>query len=356
MIRRLAATLAAVALAAGAATAADPPGAKLSAAGHVVTADGAPVAGATVHLRQWPALEPWLRPADPTREVLATATTDEQGRFAFRGVASGYAPDSSTGIDFFLWDVVVVAKGFGLAFKPLTLRNRRGPMVLALRPEAPLRGRVVDGAGKPLAGVRLWAEELWPFGTPSLVSVSLGGYYERHPDLLTLERSALRPGATTDDRGRFVLAGLPADTWVRLRVEDERFGLRFVSAPTTEPSPGDAPNWPGEEVRPATPGGEVTLTLRPGCRLRGRVVREDDGKPVAAARVRISVAGLYWSPEPAVTDADGRFRIGPLPAGKGRLYVESPADGDCLSVAVGQEVPANRPEVECRVRCRAARW
>lgn len=60
----------------------------------------------------------------------------------------------------------------------------------------------------------------------------------------------------------------------------------------------------------------VNFTLDPGGSLSGRVLTADSGQPVAAVDIDVFQAGtLLWLDQGAKTGADGRFALGPLPAG-----------------------------------------
>src|SRR5262245_2064858 len=71
-------------LAAGAARGDEPAAPpKLSVTGTVVDAGGKPVVGATVYLREWPSVRIDRKLVKTEKEILATATTDSRGAFAF---------------------------------------------------------------------------------------------------------------------------------------------------------------------------------------------------------------------------------------------------------------------------------
>ena len=79
-------------------------------------------------------------------------------------------------------------------------------------------------------------------------------------------------------------------------------------------------------------GGVVTERHRHG----GRIVRAD-GSPVADAWVNLPDAGAW-----AATDADGRFRLGAVPAGTHRLVARTPA-GEQLAETIS--VPGSHSDL-----------
>jgi TonB dependent receptor/Carboxypeptidase regulatory-like domain/TonB-dependent Receptor Plug Domain len=76
--------------------------------------------------------------------------------------------------------------------------------------------------------------------------------------------------------------------------------------------------------------------------VRGRVLRAQDGEPIAAARVQLRPLGASdWS------NADGRFAIGPVPEGDYSLHVEAAGFED--AVLSGLAVAAEMGEAEVRL-------
>lgn len=105
---------------------------------------------------------------------------------------------------------------------------------------------------------------------------------------------------------------------------------RIESAPQPGPR-APRPGVPSTGPRDGPPGGvegEATGTAR----ISGRVVRGDNGAPLRGAAVRLYGEGLD-EPRSATTDADGRYEIGDLPAG--RFFV-SAMKGGYVSIAHGQ--------------------
>src|SRR5206468_1779820 len=122
--------------------------------------------------------------------------------------------------------LVARADGFGPAWTPLE-RARDGEMTLRLVPDdVPLRGRVLDLEGRPVAGARV---------TVDRVATALGGdlaaYLKTVADgtddgngrLLDAHWSGAFPGrpasVRTDAEGRFALAGFGRDRLVELMAE-----------------------------------------------------------------------------------------------------------------------------------------
>lgn len=150
---------------------------------------------------------------------------------------------------------------------------------IALARSIPVEGIVRDASGKPVAGALVYVTAAPPFGD-------------------RLRREVL----TTDENGRFKVAGLPADDGFTLHAYTE-----------TAVSDG------GWLVVPNKQQGDVELQVKPelGFRLRGRVV-DERGQPMADIPVRLMWGRGYFSRHsemsgvssplpPVVTGADGRF-------------------------------------------------
>ena len=158
-------------------------------------------------------------------------------------------------------------------------------------------GRVVDDAGRPLAG---WRVEV---GTREEVD-----YFPR--------------AASTDAEGRFVLRDCP----------DVLFTVAAYS-PQDEGHDSRAAGAYLDEVRPG--GGEVLLEVpksnRPGAFLTGKLV-DERGSPVEGVRIVVRSPTKPWNNQADPSPETGSFRIGPFPAGEyelglvrgGRPYMELP--------------------------------
>jgi hypothetical protein len=164
-------------------------------------------------------------------------------------------------------------------------RDENAPITFLLGPAAPISGQVVDEAGRPVAGAKV--ETL---SNPAEIRSGLEDRWSwSGPD------------------GRFVLRRLPAGRMHRLVAVKEGF------APARQLGDSTAP---------------VRLTLRRGALAAGRVVNEL-GRPVAGAELALVPAeeDLVHGPQidfSAVSDAEGRFRIPNVSAGRFDLRASRP--------------------------------
>ncbi|PRP93699.1 carboxypeptidase regulatory-like domain-containing protein [Enhygromyxa salina] len=165
--------------------------------------------------------------------------------------------------------------------------------------QAAITGRIIDGAGQPLAGVEV-----------RTMPTRIGG---RDPSL------ARAPTAVSDAEGRFVLAPLDDLTYV--------VGAQLSARPWVQSGA-------------VKPGDEVELRLEDGLEIAGRLV-DQHGDPVVAGSVsllrvygplrRSRVANL------SVFDPGGAFSFGGL--GPGHYELEAIAQGRARSKPVKVKLP-----------------
>jgi protocatechuate 3,4-dioxygenase beta subunit len=168
------------------------------------------------------------------------------------------------------------------------------PRRIVLTPAPPLAhvsGRVLDEAGRPVAGARVATEN--PEGREVRATWDL--CEKRRP-----------VSGTTDAQGRFTF-DLP-------RKDD--FGL-WTEAPGY--LPGAREKIPMERA-----GGGIEIVLRRGATVAGRVLAQD-GLPVPGARVYSPQDGK--TPQ-TVTDAQGRYQLDGIEPGGRELWAEHPERGE----------------------------
>jgi len=299
-------------------TPAEPPPALLTAFGKVVDPAGKPVAGATVHLREW---STYRISQDPYNEnlndILATTQTDAEGAFQFKNVPARALHDEW--LSQIPWDVVVVAKPYAIAWRHLDAAQQSKPLKIALAPEAKITGQVKDKQGRPIQNAEVRAISI-----SSLTSESHPPFTD--PETLDLAFSRLAPIAKTDADGKVTVAGLPRELLFTFVVTHDDFRREIVRVATTDqpqadidvPSRGIEGKMPSMEPAKVY-AGAFSIALRPPLpRIVGRVLAADSKKPLAQTRVDL-YGGLG-----TMTDEDGRFTIREIPDQPCRLFVSAP--------------------------------
>lgn len=210
--------------------------------------------------------------------------TDGEGRFALQHLFAGEV------------QIYCRAQGMTTVDLDVDLSQRRelewNPV---LERQAEIRGRVVDASGQPLVGWRVHLET-----EPSTASASA----RVRPQTLETQ---------SEGDGRFTL----------LRVFPGSYRLWAVP-PDAEGAAASAEWGPTRAV-----SGETDVLIRTGWEpdagafAVGRLV-DRDGVAVSAARIELRPPRHRWTEGPGTSvDADGAFRIGPLPSGEFELVVSS---------------------------------
>jgi RNA polymerase sigma factor (sigma-70 family) len=224
------------------------------------------------------------------------------------------------------------APGHGMDFAS----PRTDGVTLRLPAEQPIRGRVIDPQGKPLAGLRVtvdgltaydgdsfdkhmkrWVDEFYAHGIPPGGDRSMW-YRSNEPGHRERESPV---HATTDADGKFELTGVGAGQQVGLTVRGLGVALTHISVMNRtgfDPKPYLAS---ANEAAALTPGrqGRFVLLFGPEPQIiverekviHGTVTARDTGKPLAgvpvAAVIRVQLG--YPATYEAVTDAAGRYEI-----------------------------------------------
>jgi RNA polymerase sigma factor (sigma-70 family) len=293
--------------------------------GRVLDPDGKPVAGAKLYLAKPTGLA-WKGQAPSLQ-----ATSGPDGRFRF--AASRSALDLKGVAEKMQWPAQVMAVAEGLGCDWAKVGPAGEELTLRLVQDVPIRGRIIDLDGKPVAGARVTVIRLWaPRGDDlgdSLEAVRKG---ERWPASANDWEGPL-PGPlavlTTGADGRFRLAGVGRERLVQLHVEGPAIASAWLGTVMTRAA--EKVVGPGMYVYGAS-FDHVAASSRP---VRGVVRDKETGKPLAGASVEGGSKG--GSDGKAVTDKEGRYvLLGLAKAPRYELTVK-PADGLHFQRRVGLE-------------------
>jgi protocatechuate 3,4-dioxygenase beta subunit len=277
----------------------------------------------------WNSSDTWLEESisQDISGLPAEVTTDADGRFTLRGMGRERVVDFRLeGPRLESTEISVMSRNEGAVTVPLEKESPRlGTYVLynatfthSAAPSQRVEGVVRDvDSGEPIAGVTLYCEKR--------AGRDIHGRYA--------------PEIKTDERGRYVLNGLPKGADNEIAVV---------------PPPG-APYAPQNLVIDTSRGLEtqtVDVDLKATALIAGRVTDEATGEPVAKARVEYfaAIANENLDAYPGfrdaddittTTDADGRYEIVGLP-GRGFLAIRAAGD----EFAAGQMIDIDQNDYD----------
>ena len=282
--------------------------------GRVLDPDGKPAAGAKV----WH-VTPWVE----AREI---ARTDADGNFRLPAYLKDR--DKLTESE---WVIRIVATHdrFGLAFP---VAQKGDVLTLQLvKDDVPVRGRVLDLQGKPVAGVKLTPQRVQASADEKLDAwLAKLKAADDQVNLLTdgqLRRKVaparfLAP-VTTDAEGRFTLNGVGRERLVEFRVEgptiatsEIRVMTRAISDIRMEYDPGNVKL--GYRMYY---GANFDFAAEPTQPFEGVVTDRETGKPIPKAIVRSTFPLRIET----VADAHGRYTHRGLGPGEHQLVAAPPA-------------------------------
>ena len=244
--------------------------------GKVIDAEGRPLAGATVTFHQ---MTTGKIASTYDVELLKEATTKADGAFSF-GVAESTVYRQG----------VIIAQKEGLAIGWAYWRMHADQHHdIALGQPKQLTGVVIDESDNPLADATVF------------IAAGTTGDKQHLPG--PVSRQLLR--TSTDAAGRFTFAGLPADATFE-------FGLEKTAYATMTST--DEYRAMGDALQFAPGQGDIRLVMPVEAKIEGTVVEKGSGRPVAGVAIMVEGSRMrgYFQPEPAVSDAEGTFRIDSL--------------------------------------------
>jgi RNA polymerase sigma factor (sigma-70 family) len=306
--------------------------------GRVLDPDGKPVAGAEVLIRHFtPSGWSWTRPEMGRRGQRGrVATSAADGRFHFD--LDKESSDWPWG-DEPAWhqaQIAAVAPGLALAWADAGSLLKGDEAILRLvRDDVPVRGRVLDAQGRPVAGstVRIRQIAALANGVDPDAMLALGElesdqtaawYGDVSEAPLPGAQNTLRTGAD----GRFEIRGIGRD---RIGALDFRGPMHadgtlyvMARASTAQPKPRPRPAgreremlFHGSPPKPLLVGAIFDYIVGPAKPITGVIRSKATGKPLAGIKV-VGQEGATWTSVVTRTDEAGRFRLAGLP--KGEVY------------------------------------
>ncbi len=307
----------------------------LTFSGRVLDPEGKPFSGAKLHLLA----HPWAKP-----EPVHLQTTSADGGTFRLTVAPGDARRLADDASWMPTAVVATAEGYGPAVSLHAASEAAADLALRLvKDDVPVRGRILNLEGKPLAGVTVHVAGLSvPANgdlTPWLKAIEANpkdGYAvegEHLERLDFLEGTGLYPAVVTDAEGHFEIKGVGRERVAHLVLEGPTIARDRISVYTRPGKPIHATKFARnpEGSRLHYYGAAFEHLAAPGRPIVGVVRDKDTGKPLAGVTIQSDkFAGTNVSGDGSVrtvTDAGGRYRLVGMPKAKGNVIKAAPAPG-----------------------------
>jgi RNA polymerase sigma factor (sigma-70 family) len=291
--------------------------------GRVLDPDGKPVRGAKL-------LFLYSSGKAYPHKVWATSAAD--GRFEFsvpiKEVDNGYSEKPWEGTS-----VLAAADGYGFAAAKVGKPGAAGLTLRLVKDDVPIRGRILDLQGKPIAGVRVRVGDMLGMAKKDDLTdflTALKASKENHETvnwwtygtwLYSPAFDLLFPPVTTGPDGRFEVKGIGRERIAYLRIEGPTIATQEVQVMTRA---GEKIELPEDRNSPKGPvvayhGTGAEILAAPSRPVMGVVRDKDTGKPLAGVRVESKrIANVFKDGFlRTTTDKDGRYRLDGLPKGDG---------------------------------------
>ena len=224
---------------------------KISVRGVVLSPDGKPMPGAIVRATTpvWAMLKPIL--GKDAKGPIVETRTDQAGRFTVSFTTQPFGDLSHLDPRWRdIWkktEIVASSQGFGPAWVEYEDIKPNEPITLRLVPDLPIKGRVIDLEGRPIAGLTVKVggpaaaedEDLTPWLNAAKAGELPWTLWKLTPKSIDPEPAGIPQQVTTDEQGRFEIHGVGSERYLALVFEGETVAHRGVGVTTRQMKPID---------------------------------------------------------------------------------------------------------------------
>ena len=312
---------------------------EITVCGVVLKPDGKPAAGAVVRAAAMPQWLLWeLVVAKDLKSPLSEAIADSQGMFSIRfprhpfGDVSGFDENWRD-----IWKTTQIAAsltGYGPAWVIYGGIDATQPLTLRLVEDLPLRGRVIDLEGRPIAGTSVKVSAPQAAKEEDLSRWIAGIKAGEAPATIHLKvplsvesRLIGTPTAvTTDADGRFEVRGLGRERVVSLTFAGEQVAYREAQAATREMETLQQVLGYQFAGKDSVFGATFTFSAEPARTIEGIVKDAKTGELLPDVSVESKTMTSYpygkYRVLKTATDENGRFRLIGMPKGaENRIWI-----------------------------------
>ncbi|HLJ98160.1 MAG TPA: sigma-70 family RNA polymerase sigma factor [Gemmataceae bacterium] len=276
--------------------------------GRVLDPEGKPVAGARLYQTFWVELIGSHLP--PAARLCGTSGPD--GRFQITVSSAGLEKIPKA-----IPQIVAVADGFGLDWVRLDRPEVQEWTLRLVKDDQPITGRILDLEGRPIPGVMIRPSQVMASPeedlTPWLQAIQQK-QRPRHRQTLKKELFGFPhviPGfsekITTGPDGRFRLTGIGRERAVGIEIGGPKVRDESIMAVTRPMAKVQAYDNPSQDIQFTVYGATFDHVAAPAQPMFGTVRDKDTGEPLAGVKID---AGSSF---PAMTDAEGKYRLESLP-------------------------------------------